>query len=92
VEDQGVAELISAIEVHRHWLTQTGRFHDQRRHRTRQETLRMIHNELFRRVRQQLTDSGALDQLVEEIMNRQRDPYSILRELLDNLFNQSVRP
>ena len=90
VEDQGVVDLIVAIEQHRHWLEQTGKFQEQRRQRTRQETLRMIHNELFRRVRQHLTDSGALDQLVEEILNRQRDPYSIMRELLGNVFNQPV--
>jgi LAO/AO transport system kinase len=92
VEDQGIPDLITAIEVHRHWLTQTGKLLEERRKRTRQETLRMIHNELFRRVRQQLTDSGALEQLVEDILNRQRDPYSIMRELLSNVFNQPIQP
>ena len=47
----------------------------------------MIHNELFRLVRKQLTDSGTLDQLVEDILNRRRDPYSIMREILGNVFN-----
>jgi LAO/AO transport system kinase len=89
VEDQGITDLMVAIDQHRQWLEETGRFQDNRRRRTRQETLRMIHNELFRRVRQQLTDSGAFDQMVEEILNRKRDPYSILRELLGN---SSINP
>ncbi|HBD08228.1 MAG TPA: methylmalonyl Co-A mutase-associated GTPase MeaB, partial [Syntrophobacteraceae bacterium] len=92
VEDQGIVELIAAIEQHRKWLEETGSFQENRRQRTRQETLRMIHNELFRRVRQQLTDSGGFDQLVEEILNRKRDPYSILRDLLGKLFNQPNHP
>jgi LAO/AO transport system kinase len=90
VEDQGITDLIAAIEQHRQWLEETGKFLENRRQRTRQETLRLIHNELFRRVRQQLTDSGTFDQLVDEILTRKRDPYSILRDLLGNVFNQPI--
>ncbi len=50
----------------------------------------MIHNELFRRVRQQLAETGTFDQLVDEILTRKRDPYSILRDLLGNVFNQPI--
>jgi LAO/AO transport system kinase len=87
VEDQGVDDLIAAIEGHRAQLEASGKFVENRRQRTHQETLQMIHNELFRLVRQQLADTGRLDQLVEEILQRQRDPYSIMRELLGNVFN-----
>lgn len=90
VEDQGITDLIAAIEQHRQWLEETGKFQENRRQRTRQETLRLIHNELFRRVRQQLTDSGKFDQLVDEILTRKRDPYSILRDLLGKVFNQPI--
>jgi hypothetical protein len=43
----------------------------------------MIHNELFRRVRQRLQDNGQLDRLVEEILEHKRDPYSIMREIVE---------
>jgi LAO/AO transport system kinase len=87
VEDQGVADLIAAIESHRAHLEDSGRFIENRRQRTRQDTLQLIHNELFRMIRQQLAETGKLDQMVEEILHRQRDPYSIMREVLGNVSN-----
>lgn len=82
VNDEGVTDLWDAIRAHRNHLEQSGRFLEQRRERTRKETLRMIHNELFRRVRQRLQDNGQLDRLVDEILDRKRDPYSIMREIV----------
>jgi len=82
VNDEGVTDLWDAIQAHRNHLENTGRFIEKRRDRTRMETLRMIHNELFRRVRQRLQDNGHLDRLVDEILERKRDPYSIMREIV----------
>jgi LAO/AO transport system kinase len=87
VEDQGVTDLIAAIENHRAQLEASGKLVENRRQRTRQDTLQLIHNELFRLVRQQLADTGKLDQMVEEILHRQRDPYSVMRDVLGNLSN-----
>lgn len=82
VNDEGVTDLWDAIQAHRNHLEKTGRFIEKRRERTRRETLRMIHNELFRRVRQRLQDNGQLDRLVDEILEHKRDPYSIMREIV----------
>jgi LAO/AO transport system kinase len=87
VEDQGVEELRQAILEHRAYLETSGRLLENRRERTRRETLRMIHEELFRLVRKHLADGGKLDLLVEDILNRRRDPYSTMREVLQNLLN-----
>lgn len=82
VEDIGIDELWQAIESHRKHLLDSGRFHDKRRDRTYQETLRMIHNELFRVVREHLEQDGRLDSAVEDIMSRKRDPYTLMREIV----------
>lgn len=82
VNDDGVDDLWKALRAHRDHLVKSGRFVEKRRERTRVETLRMIHNELFRRVRQRLQDNGQLDRLVDEILERKRDPYSIMREIV----------
>ncbi|GKT06751.1 methylmalonyl Co-A mutase-associated GTPase MeaB [Desulforhabdus sp. TSK] len=81
VEDQGLEELWQAIDGHRAMLEKTGKLHEKRRERICNETLRMIHNELFRVVREQLQDSGQLDNLVTDILDHKRDPYSIMREI-----------
>jgi LAO/AO transport system kinase len=84
VDDQGLDTLWHAIEQHRKHLENSGKFLEKRRERTCNETLRMIHNELFRLVREQLQSSGQLDHLVGDIMNHKRDPYSIMREIINN--------
>jgi LAO/AO transport system kinase len=84
VEDQGIAELWQLIKEHRKYLEESGRLAEKRRERTCRETLRMIHNELFRVVRGQLEHSGQLDHLVEDILDRKRDPYSVMRETVKN--------
>lgn len=82
VEDQGISDLWQAIERHRSHLQESGEFLEKRRQRARQETLRMIHDGLFRTVYENLQSSGRLNKLVEDILERRRDPYSTRREIL----------
>lgn len=83
VEDQGIEELWQAIEKHRTFLMDSGKYQEKRRERIYKETLTMVHNELFRMVRERLSLNGKLDHLVQEIMDRKRDPYSTMREIVD---------
>lgn len=92
VEDQGVDGLWDAIRRHRQSLEETGDFQENRRRRTRQETLQMIHNELFRVIRAQLTESGRLDQVVEEILQQKTDPYTVMRNVVAGCWIQPPQP
>lgn len=82
VEDIGIAELWQAIETHRKFLVDSGNFYTKRRKRVYQETLRIIHNELFKRIRETMEQSGKLDRVVEEILSRERDPYTLMRDIV----------
>jgi LAO/AO transport system kinase len=82
VEDIGVEELWLSIESHRKYLLDSGRFYEKRRERTRRETLRMIHAELFRVIREKLEQNGRLDRAVEELMKKKRDPYTLMRDIV----------
>ncbi len=82
VEDQGLEELWNAIDNHRRHIQSGDTFLKRRRERTNKETLRMIHNEMFRVIREHLEASGQLDQFVSDILNRKRDPYSVMRQIL----------
>jgi LAO/AO transport system kinase len=82
VEDIGIEELWLSIESHRKYLLDSGDFFERRRDRTRAETLRMIHGELFRVIREQLEQDKRLDRAVEELMERKRDPYTLMREII----------
>jgi LAO/AO transport system kinase len=82
VEDTGMEELWLSIESHRKYLLDSGRFYEKRRERTSRETLRMIHAELFRVIREQLEQNGRLDTAVEELMEKKRDPYTLMRDIV----------
>lgn len=84
VDDEGIDGLWEAIQRHRQYLEESGKLTEKRRIRTSQETLRMIHNELFRLVREQLESSGQLDRYVQQILDHRRDPYSVMREIVNN--------
>ncbi len=92
VEDQGVDELWEAIETHRNHLKSSGEFLEKRRERTRQETLRMIRDGLFRAVYDDLQNSGRLNSLVEDILERRRDPYSTRRDILKHWLTVPEKP
>lgn len=83
VDNDGLEDLWTKIQEHRRYLDQSGEFIRRRRERTGRETLRMIHGELFRVVRHHLELSGQMERLIEEITDRKRDPYSVMREVLN---------
>jgi len=82
VEDQGVETLLKAIEDHRHFLHSSGFLEEKRRRRAREETLQMIHGELFRRIRERLTANGQLEALVEAIVEKRQSPYRAMQDVV----------
>ncbi|MEJ5347125.1 MAG: methylmalonyl Co-A mutase-associated GTPase MeaB [Desulfosoma sp.] len=82
VEDQGVDTLVQAIEEHRRFLESSGTLVEKRLRRAREQTLQMIHGELYRRLLRRLSSDGQLDSLVEEIASKRRSPYRIMREVV----------
>lgn len=89
VEDIGIEQLWLSIESHRKYLLDSGMFYENRRQRTCRETLRMIHGELFRIVREQLEQNGRLDAAVEQLMNKKSDPYTLMHDIVSEWLSLS---
>ncbi|MBW1982071.1 MAG: methylmalonyl Co-A mutase-associated GTPase MeaB [Deltaproteobacteria bacterium] len=89
VEAEGVAELVEAIDEHRAFAEKTGVLRKARRERTRQETLALLQKELGRAVVEKVLGNGRFDTLVDDIVNRKKDPYSSIQEIVDSLFPPS---
>jgi hypothetical protein len=53
-----------------------------RRERTRQETLQMIHHELFRVIRQRLDRNSRIEVMVGAIMEHKVSPYKIVEKVV----------
>jgi LAO/AO transport system kinase len=89
VEGVGLDAMWGSIEAHRKYLLDSGKFYDNRRERVFRESLRMIHGELFRVIREQLEQSGRLDAAVEELMNKKLDPYTLMRDIVTEWLSSS---
>ena len=82
VEGKGEEELMEAIAAHRTYLEQSGKMLEKRRARTREETLQMIHHELFRIIRARLDKNSRIEHMVEAIMEHELSPYNVVEEVV----------
>ncbi|MDT8902292.1 methylmalonyl Co-A mutase-associated GTPase MeaB [Anaeroselena agilis] len=79
----GIEELIATIDSHIDYLGTSGELARRRTARTRSELIALLEEYIHRRVLGRVTESGQLDQLVAKIEKRDRDPYSVVSELLN---------
>jgi len=82
VEGKGEDDLIEAIAAHRTYLEQSGKLLEKRRERTREETLQMIHHELFRIIRARLAENSRIEHMVAAIMDHEMSPYNVVEEVV----------
>ena len=83
VEGKGEDELLDAIMLHRKYLEESGELIEKRRDRTRQETLQMIHYELFRFIKERLSKNDQIEKMVEAIMNHRSSPYNVVEQVVN---------
>ena len=82
VEGKGEDVLLDAIIQHRTYLEESGELIEKRRDRTRQETLQMIHHELFRFIKERLSKNDQIEKMVEEIMTHKSSPYNVVAQVV----------
>jgi len=82
VEGKGEDDLIEAIDAHRTYLEQSGKLLEKRRERTREETLQMIHHELFRIIRTRLAENSRIEHMVAAILDHSMSPYNVVEEVV----------
>jgi len=83
---QGIDELVQHIMSHRTHLTENGLLPVKRKQRIAREIIRLLEQKLYRYLRDQIRGIHSLEELVEQVHNRKKDPYScadLLLELLD---------
>ncbi|HYA15054.1 MAG TPA: methylmalonyl Co-A mutase-associated GTPase MeaB [Syntrophales bacterium] len=82
VEGKGEEELLDAIMTHHKYLVNSGDLLVKRRERTRQETLQMIHHELFCQIQARLCEDNQIEKMVEAIMDRKLNPYNVVEQVV----------
>ena len=77
-----IEDLALTIDQHRGYLASTGELAKRRTLRTRNELMSLIEEHIRRFVTGKITASGQLDSLVNCLEKREKDPYTIVTELL----------
>jgi LAO/AO transport system kinase len=80
--DEGVAELIDAVDGHRAWLRESGRLAERRLQRARTQLREIAVGEVRRRFTT-FDDGQLVDHLAAEVAERELDPYTAADRLLE---------
>lgn len=81
----GIHELLVTLEEHIAYLTSSGELEERRTKRTKNEMLALLHEHVSRRILQNLEAGGQFDALVASVEHRERDPYSVVGQILDGM-------
>ncbi|MHB8069516.1 MAG: methylmalonyl Co-A mutase-associated GTPase MeaB [Desulfobaccales bacterium] len=83
-EDQGMQELLAGVREHQDYLAknQGEALVAARYQRVRQEFLELLRQGVFRELVAQLSGSGRLEEILQEILARRTDPYSASEDLV----------
>jgi LAO/AO transport system kinase len=79
-KDEGIGELIAAVEKHREYLADSGRLEEMRRHRARRLLLLTAQSILMEKVLSGA--NGTIDDLAEQIASREVDPRTAAERLI----------
>ncbi len=82
LQGHGLPELWESIAAHRGYLAQSNRLQEERRARVRLELAGEVEYLVKCRVWEKIKDRVPLEELVRQIADRRKDPYSASRELL----------
>lgn len=84
----GIDRLVEAIKDHRNHLVETGLLTTKRKERMRSETLEIVNFKWRQKVLKQLESPGRVHDLLQQVVNKEVDPYSaahaILKYVADN--------
>ncbi|MEE8369929.1 MAG: methylmalonyl Co-A mutase-associated GTPase MeaB [Dehalococcoidia bacterium] len=80
---EGIPGLADAIQEHYHYLKESGRLEELRRHRARRYILSLAQRHLLNRVLVAAEGSGGLDALVEAVARREIDPHTGAERLVE---------
>lgn len=85
VLDQGVEELIVAINEHREFLVRNGLLAARRKERIKAEIIRLVERRVAKIIQQQIRQNGRFEALIEKVVAREEDPYSCIERIVGPL-------
>ncbi|GHO66282.1 methylmalonyl Co-A mutase-associated GTPase MeaB [Ktedonobacter sp. SOSP1-52] len=80
VKEQGIAELVDAAQKHRTYLQESGMMQSRAQRQVRSELQALILQAVAKSLREAVSEEE-WHELIDDITKRERDPYSVAREL-----------
>jgi GTPase len=93
ITGEGVPELMAEVERRRSAAIDSEARRRRERRRSRERFLNLLRDELLSRARRTCLDNGAMEDLVEDLAHRRRDPYTAAEAVLEKIrFPAPPRP
>jgi LAO/AO transport system kinase len=80
LKDQGISQVVDAIQQHRDYLVESGTWVQRAQRQVRSELQTLVLQAVINALRDRVT-SEEWDTLIDDITNRERDPYTVAHEL-----------
>ena len=84
-EKKGIVELVEEINNHKKYLEKTKKLESNRRIRYESELVEIIRKRLMNFIFDESTFKGKVESLIDQISNKELDPYSAAEEILSKI-------
>ena len=85
LEGKGISEFWEAAQDHRRYLEDSGKLQQRRKDRVHREFIDQVEYLVKSEVWNRIQAEVSMEELVEDLVNRRSDPYSLARELLSRI-------
>lgn len=85
IKGKGVEELICGIRQHQDIINRSGLRQKREKERLKIEFIEILKASLMSRFLQQFIQKDDLDRIIETLANRERDPYSVVEDIIKNI-------
>ncbi len=92
LKNKGVSELIAGISKHRDFLMRNDRA-QMKKHLFKKLTLEfteIMQKQLYDLINDRIEKIGGLDQIIKELIKKERDPYTVVEEIINREFKQTA--
>jgi len=84
IKDQGITQLVDAIQQHRQYLEESGMLANRAQRQVRSEVESLVLHAVLNALRDELTEDE-WQMVLEDITTRQRNPYNVANELQERI-------
>jgi len=83
IKGEGIEELVAGVERHRAMLHGAGFRERQEAERAKSEFLELLKSSVMKRLLQRLREDGELDRIVNAMVKREVDPYTVVEKIVE---------